>query len=170
MLNRLPTCWVKPAAEDGATQGRGQVSAELDDGMERLSTSECTQLLRSGGVGLLALSGVAEPVLRPVNYVLVQDALIIRTGQGQIFEAASALEPAAFAISQVDRLEHAGWSVIATGKLALRTITEEFENLPLRPWVRAEKNHFVELSLERVSGRRIAEITRRGDESDAAGA
>ena len=119
---------------------------------------------------MLALCGVAEPILRPVNYALFQDSLIIRTGQGQILEAARGEEPAAFAISQVDRLEHAGWSVVATGKLALRSVTDGFEDLPLRPWVRTEKNHFVELSLERISGRRIADIALRRDESDAAGA
>lgn len=141
--------------------GVGGARGDVEDGMELLSIGECSQYLRGEGVGILALCGTVEPVLRPVNYVVHRESLIIRTGEGRIFEAARRFEPASFAISHVDRLEHTGWSVVVTGKLTLRSESDGLDDLPLRPWVRAEKNRFVELSQESVSGRRIAEIAQR---------
>jgi len=133
------------------------VSGKLEDGMEALSIPECERRLRAGGVGVLALCGVEAPVLRPVNFAVHESWVLIRTGEGRILEAAQGGEPASFVISETDRLEHAGWSVIVTGKLAERSSLGEIEQVPLRPWARAEKHHFVGLSIEKLSGRRLAD-------------
>jgi nitroimidazol reductase NimA-like FMN-containing flavoprotein (pyridoxamine 5'-phosphate oxidase superfamily) len=133
------------------------MSVEVLDGMEALSIPECERLLRPGGVGILALAGVASPVLRPVNFAVQGDCVLIRTGEGQILEAAQVSEPASFVISEVDRLEHTGWSVVVVGKLTERSNIGQLADLPLRPWARAEKHHFVGLSIDEISGRRIAE-------------
>jgi nitroimidazol reductase NimA-like FMN-containing flavoprotein (pyridoxamine 5'-phosphate oxidase superfamily) len=128
----------------------------FEDGMEALSVADCQRLLGAGGVGILAMCGVAAPVLRPVNFAVHEGWVLIRTGEGQILEAAHGSEPASFAISEVDRLEHGGWSVIVTGKLAERSSLGDVADVPLRPWARAEKHHFVGLSIDQISGRRIA--------------
>jgi nitroimidazol reductase NimA-like FMN-containing flavoprotein (pyridoxamine 5'-phosphate oxidase superfamily) len=125
--------------------------------MEALSSAECDKRLREGGVGILALSGVAAPVLRPVNFALHRGGLLIRTGEGSILEAAQSAEPASFVICEIDRLEHTGWSVVVTGRLLERSSLGEIADVPLRPWARAEKHHFVGLSIDELSGRRIAE-------------
>jgi uncharacterized protein len=130
---------------------------EWESGLESLSIDECRDLLSAGGVGILALCGVAAPVLRPVNFALYEGWILIRTGEGQILEAAVGVEPASFTISEIDRLEHTGWSVVVTGKLAERSSLDGVADAPLRPWARAEKHHFVGLSIEEISGRRIAE-------------
>ena len=82
--------------------------------------------------------------------------IIIRTGEGQIFEAAQGSEPASFVVSEVDRFEHSGWSVVVTGKLMELSSRGFVESVPLRPWVHADKNQFVGLLIEEISGRRIA--------------
>ena len=133
------------------------MSKEVEDGMEVLSMAECEQLLAAGGVGILALCGVAAPVLRPINFSRHGDWVLLRTGHGQILEAALASEPASFVISEIDRLEHTGWSVVVTGKLAERSSVGAVTDVPLRPWARADKHHFVGLSIDQISGRRIAE-------------
>jgi nitroimidazol reductase NimA-like FMN-containing flavoprotein (pyridoxamine 5'-phosphate oxidase superfamily) len=133
-----------------------QVRGKVEDGLEALSIAECERRLRTGGVGILALCGVEAPVLRPVNFAVHENWVLIRTGEGQILEAAQGAEPASFVISETDRLEHAGWSVVVTGKLAERSSLGEIEKIPLRPWARTEKHHFVGLSIEEVSGRRLA--------------
>lgn len=133
------------------------MSHEVQDGMDLLSQEECQRLLAAGGVGVLALCGVAAPVLRPINFALHEGLVLMRTGEGQILEAASGAEPASFAISAIDRVEHTGWSVIVTGKLLERSAISGAENVPLRPWARAEKHHFVGLSIDQISGRRISE-------------
>lgn len=127
------------------------------DGLEPLSPRECEQRLREGGIGILALIGEPAPVLRPVNFALHERWLLMRTGEGRILEAAARGEPASFVVSDVDRFEHTGWSVVVSGKLATRDAGPELARVPLRPWARADKRHFVALSLEAVSGRRLAE-------------
>jgi len=129
----------------------------VEQGTEALTIAECERRLSDGGVGILALTGVAEPVLRPVNFAFHNGAVLIRTGEGQILEAAVASEPASFVIMAVDRLEHTGWSVIVTGALSERSNASVGADVPLRAWARAEKHHFVGLSTDRISGRRIAE-------------
>ena len=125
------------------------------DGMRSLSSSESQKLLDSGGVGILALCGVAAPVLRPVNFIQHRGRVLIRTGEGQILEAAQGGEPASFVVSQVDRFEHTGWSVVVTGKLIEEPSDVSNSDLPLRPWARAEKHRFVALSIDEISGRCI---------------
>jgi len=133
------------------------MSREIDEGMEVLSIPECEQRLRPGGLGILALSGVAAPVLRPVNFAFHEGSVLVRTGEGQILEAAQASEPAAFVISEVDRLEHTGWSVVVTGNLVERSSLGPVADVPLRPWARAAKHHIVGISINEISGRQIAE-------------
>lgn len=130
---------------------------DIADGMETLDLSECESRLRAGGVGILALVGKGAPLLRPVNFVVQEGRIVIRTGEGRIFEAAHDAEPASFVISEIDRFEHTGWSVVVTGRLEACESLEEWADLPLRPWARATKDRFVALSIEDVSGRRIAE-------------
>jgi nitroimidazol reductase NimA-like FMN-containing flavoprotein (pyridoxamine 5'-phosphate oxidase superfamily) len=128
---------------------------DLNDGMEAFSPAECERRLGHGGVGVLAMCGVAAPVLRPVNFAVHEGWVLIRTGEGQILEAAQGSEPASFAISEIDRFEHTGWSVVVTGKLVERSGIGDVESVPLRPWARTPKHHFVGLSIDQISGRRI---------------
>jgi len=125
------------------------------DGMQTLSKGDCEKLLDRGGIGILALCGIAAPVLRPVNFVSHQGRVVIRTGEGQILEAAQGGEPASFVLTSVDRFEHTGWSVVVTGKLIEESSLGSISDLPLRPWARAEKHRFVALSIDELSGRRI---------------
>lgn len=127
------------------------------EGLEPLSLRECEERLRVGGVGILALVGAPAPILRPVNFTVHERWLLMRTGEGRILEAASRGEPASFVVSDVDRLEHTGWSVVVTGKLVAREAGSELARVPLRPWARADKHHFVALSIAEISGRRLVE-------------
>jgi nitroimidazol reductase NimA-like FMN-containing flavoprotein (pyridoxamine 5'-phosphate oxidase superfamily) len=143
------------------------MSVEDDhDGMQTLSNSECQKRVDVGGIGILALCGVSAPVLRPVNFVSYQGQVVIRTGEGQILQAAQGGEPASFVVSNVDRFEHTGWSVVVTGKLVEQSSLGSISDLPLRPWARAEKHRFVALSIDELSGRRISTEAIRGESSD----
>ena len=129
---------------------------EVDQGMEILSLAECERLLTAGGIGILAVGGGAAPVLRPVNFAVHERSVWLRTGEGQILAAARAHHPASFVVSSIDRLEHVGHSVVVIGRLAERTKEDDVPELRLHPWVRSDKHHLVALSIDAVSGRRIA--------------
>jgi nitroimidazol reductase NimA-like FMN-containing flavoprotein (pyridoxamine 5'-phosphate oxidase superfamily) len=124
-------------------------------GLETLEEKECRRLLGQGGVGRLAMRGETAPELRPVNFVLLDDVIIVRTGDGMILEAARRDEPASFEIDEIDRLEHTGWSVLVMGQLSELPSDEAHLALPIRPWASGLKDRFVGLTLERVSGLRI---------------
>ncbi len=123
--------------------------------LEVFEPDECRRRLGQGGVGRLGMRGTDAPEIRPVNFALREDLLIIRTGDGVILSAARGSEPASFEIDGIDPLEHTGWSVIVSGKLSELPTDDANLALPLRPWASGRKDHFVGLSLERVNGMRI---------------
>jgi nitroimidazol reductase NimA-like FMN-containing flavoprotein (pyridoxamine 5'-phosphate oxidase superfamily) len=126
-----------------------------DDGLLILSRAECLRLLQPGGVGCIGLPDRGAPLLRPVNFALQGDALVIRTGHGRIMEAAQRTDPASLESQAIDPLEHTGWSVIVTGKLAELPTDAVTLGLPLRAWASGRKDRFVALTLDEVSGLRI---------------
>ena len=131
------------------------MQSEVVDGLEIMPIPECEQQLQHGGIGMLAMCGVGAPALRPVNFAFVEGAIVLRTGEGQILEAATGNEPASFMITEIDRFEHAGWSVVVTGKLAPVSAASAAAEARVRPWIRADKQHFVKLEVDTISGRRI---------------
>lgn len=114
--------------------------------------AECLRRLADGGVGRLAVRGDEAPRLRPVNFVLHDDQVVVRTGEGEILRAARRNEPASFEIDGIDGLEHTGWSVVVVGRLSELLSDDAHLALPLRPWASGVKDRFVGLSLEELSG------------------
>ena len=123
--------------------------------LEALPDDACRRRLADGGVGRVALRGGDAPEIRPVNFVLRDDRVVIRTGDGIILSAARRGEAASFEIDGIDPLEHTGWSVVVAGKLGELPSDEHHLALPVRPWASGHKDRFVGLTLERVSGIRI---------------
>lgn len=123
--------------------------------LEHLAADECRRLLGNGGVGCIGLASAQAPVLRPVNFALHAGAIVVRTGEGRILEAAARGDAAAFVVDAADHLEHTGWSVIAEGRLSVLPTDEVTLGLPLRAWADGTKDRFVSLSLDQLSGRRI---------------
>jgi len=125
------------------------------EGLEILTEDECQRLLDGAGIGRLAMPGRGAPEVRPVNFVLDDDVVIVRTGEGRILEAARQRAAVALEIDEIDRVEHTGWSVIVTGTMSERSNDESTRALPLRAWGSGQKDRFVAISLDAVSGRRI---------------
>jgi 1-acyl-sn-glycerol-3-phosphate acyltransferase/nitroimidazol reductase NimA-like FMN-containing flavoprotein (pyridoxamine 5'-phosphate oxidase superfamily) len=129
-------------------------------GLAVLSMSECRRLLEAGGVGRLAVPTDDAPAVRPINFVLDDDRIVIRTGDGVVWRAACSGVQASFEIGDVSNEDHTAWSVLVTGQLREADIA--VEDLPLQTWTSAPKERTVALSMESVSGRRISD-PRRGD-------
>jgi nitroimidazol reductase NimA-like FMN-containing flavoprotein (pyridoxamine 5'-phosphate oxidase superfamily) len=130
--------------------------ASVDDGLDEIPLETCQRLLKDGAVGLLAMAGTEAPDVRPVNFVLLDRSVVMRTGRGRIYQGALRREPASFVISESDRLEHSGWSVVVSGRLSLCEGDEILAAARVRPWARVEKREVVALSMDHVSGRRLA--------------
>jgi hypothetical protein len=129
-----------------------------EDGLVQLSRDECLGLLACAPVGRIALSIGALPVVLPVNYVLDGDNVVFRTGEGTKQQAAVTNTVVAFEVDHIDPLYHSGWSVLVTGVANLVSEPTEVTRLaalPLRPWADGKRGHFVRISSERITGRRL---------------
>jgi nitroimidazol reductase NimA-like FMN-containing flavoprotein (pyridoxamine 5'-phosphate oxidase superfamily) len=151
----------EPESDDGrASRPSASTASGLrDDGLDVIPLETCLRLLAEGAVGLLALAGTEvrkAPDVRPVNFALVDRIAVMRTGRGRIYEGACRGEPASLVISETDRLEHSGWSVVVSGRLSLANDDESLAEARVRPWARVEKREVVALSMDQISGRRLA--------------
>ena len=125
---------------------------------EILDDDECLRLLAREPVGRIALTAAALPVVLPVNFVTVDRTIVFASDPGLKLEAARAGQIACLEVDGYEVLDHSGWSVLATGRLAEITDAERLiaaHKLPLSPWALSHPEHFVELSIELLSGRRI---------------
>jgi nitroimidazol reductase NimA-like FMN-containing flavoprotein (pyridoxamine 5'-phosphate oxidase superfamily) len=130
------------------------------NGMEILDRGHCLGLLRTVPVGRVGLSINALPVVLPVNfaYDAERERIIIRTSEGGKLRAALLGAIVAFETDQIDPVSHTGWSVLVRGKSSLVTDPHDLERLrrlPLRPWANEQTDHWVAISTDLVTGRRI---------------
>ena len=129
-----------------------------------LERAECFRRLGRVGVGRIAVSIRALPVIFPVNYAVEDGALYFRTAVGTKLAAASHNAVVAFEIDEVDRMSHAGWSVLVVGPARQVGDDRELERLrrlPLQPWVsRQHDTALVRVDPETVTGREIAHVGR----------
>jgi uncharacterized protein len=123
-------------------------------GLEILSVDECRRLLRHGGVGRLAWIDGARAVIRPVNFALDENRIVLRTGNGRLRDAAATATPATLETDGTRPADHSGWSVIISGTVAPAT-DDVARSLPLRPWAPFDKDQFLQVSIDEISGRRI---------------
>jgi nitroimidazol reductase NimA-like FMN-containing flavoprotein (pyridoxamine 5'-phosphate oxidase superfamily) len=129
------------------------------NGLQVLDREECLELLRSSTVGRIGLSSGALPLVLPVNFCLDGDRVVLRTGEGTKLETASRNAVVSFEVDAIDPLFHSGWSVVVTGVAGQLLDDEDLERaraLPLLPWGSAVADRFVAITLDLVSGRRIA--------------
>jgi nitroimidazol reductase NimA-like FMN-containing flavoprotein (pyridoxamine 5'-phosphate oxidase superfamily) len=128
-------------------------------GMERLTREECVRLLGTDEIGRLAVVDFGTPTIFPVNYVLDGEAVVFRTDPGTKLDKGTRGR-ACFEIDGFDRENRTGWSVVVFGKLEEVTQFDaktfaRVRGLTVEPWAGGEKQHWMRLSPERITGRRV---------------
>jgi nitroimidazol reductase NimA-like FMN-containing flavoprotein (pyridoxamine 5'-phosphate oxidase superfamily) len=122
---------------------------------------ECLQLLAAEEVGRVAVMAHATPAIFPVNYVLDGEDIVFRTDPGTKL-AAESRAIACFEIDQIDRRQHTGWSVTVTGRLEEITKYDRawarVTALPVEPWAAGAKQHWLRLTGDRITGRRLGRV------------
>ena len=126
--------------------------------LEVLTRQECYRLLHesAGEIGRVAMTFGALPAILPVNYAMLDDTIVFRTGQGTKLHAAIRNAVVAFEVDASDA--SSGWSVLIVGHAAEVTEPPEVASaLAVIPdgWVPGEHEHVVRITFSRVSGRRI---------------
>lgn len=128
-----------------------------------LTRAECETLLRSGVVGRLALSTPGGPHVIPLNYSVVDDAIIVRTSPYSLLGTYGPDGRLAFEIDQFDHEYHRGWSVVARGRAEFVTDADELEHIRAvwqpHPWAGGARQMHLRLKWDEVSGRRLGTQT-----------
>lgn len=137
---------------------------EIDrNGMEVLDRQRSLDLVRSATIGRLAIHAGALPAIVPVNFALTSSAIVIRTGTGSKLQHAIDNAVVAFEVDDYDTLRHTGWSVNVVGiarEITDPVILDHVRRMPLAHWVPGEATHYVGISLDVVTGRRILDGAR----------
>ena len=126
--------------------------------LEVLSTEECRRNLQRGVVGRVAITVQGVPEILPVNYTMIGDNIVFRSGQGTKLHAATRDSPIAFEVDESDPVTLTGWSVLVVGFSKEVTDPDEIDRaLAVLPdgWVPGEHEHIVRLEPLRITGRRI---------------
>jgi nitroimidazol reductase NimA-like FMN-containing flavoprotein (pyridoxamine 5'-phosphate oxidase superfamily) len=124
----------------------------------KLLPGECRQLIAPGGVGRIAFTTSCGPVVLPVNFAVVGDSIVIRTGQGTLIQA-HAYDKVAFEVDHLDEAMRQGWSVLVSGPAHQVQQPSELRHLresaAVWPWPGGEREVYVRIVPARITGRRI---------------
>ena len=104
------------------------------------------------------LPGCRPPRILPLNFVLVRDALFLRTTPAGEVARWALGDEVCFEVDHVDDFLRVGWSVLVTGRLRepssdlIRSL--DVDDLP-PPWPGGVRSLLMEIPLTRVTGRRV---------------
>ncbi|MGA9279081.1 pyridoxamine 5'-phosphate oxidase family protein [Ilumatobacter sp.] len=125
-----------------------------------LSESECLHLLDGADVGRLAVQLPEGGVdIFPVNFVIDEGRVLLRTAAGAKLESLMNEPIVAFEADSFDYYEHAAWSVVVKGHASLVVDHNELFrllNVELDTWHPERKPYFVRISPASITGRRFA--------------
>jgi nitroimidazol reductase NimA-like FMN-containing flavoprotein (pyridoxamine 5'-phosphate oxidase superfamily) len=120
----------------------------------QLGRDECLHLLESAPWGRLGVIVGDRPQIFPVNFVLDDQVILIRTGTGTKLTAA--LEgPVALQADGLAQTKGAAWSVQVLGHAAevtdVREIVGRMADLA-PPWETGAKPHLLRIEIEEITG------------------
>ncbi|WP_329138887.1 pyridoxamine 5'-phosphate oxidase family protein [Streptomyces sp. NBC_01476] len=142
--------------DTGLPPGTGR--AARNPRFTELDAAECRALMADHGVGRIGVRTPEGPAIVPVNYDVVDGAVVFRTAPGSAPSLAAGHETA-FEVDRIDDALSRGWSVLVTGPAARVTDPETVRHLTARayttPWAGGERDEWIRLEPARVSGRRI---------------
>lgn len=124
-----------------------------------LSYSECEALLRSDVAGRVAVSSPDGPHIIPMNYSVVDEAIVFRTSPTSILGIHGRDVVLAFEVDHFDYAYQRGWSVVARGRSEVVVDDSEQDHIrrlwPPRPWADGHRPLFLRLPWTELSGRRV---------------
>jgi nitroimidazol reductase NimA-like FMN-containing flavoprotein (pyridoxamine 5'-phosphate oxidase superfamily) len=123
-----------------------------------LSRDECRTLLRRHQVGRVVFVDTRGPVALPVNYVLDHDDIVFRTEVWSSLFATPSTGNVSFEVDEIDEGNRLACSVLATG--TVREVQDpaelrHVERLHPQPWTRGPRDHYLRLTVQVMTGRRL---------------
>jgi nitroimidazol reductase NimA-like FMN-containing flavoprotein (pyridoxamine 5'-phosphate oxidase superfamily) len=107
----------------------------------------------------VALSTPTGPHIVPVNYSVVDDALVVRTSPYSLLGTYGPDSMLAFEIDAFDHERQRGWSVVARGRGEVVSDPAELDHIRStwepRPWAAGSRSLYLRLRWSELSGRRL---------------
>ena len=132
--------------------------AEINGEFEVLSTDECLDLLRAGGLGRVAFVEGPFAVVLPVDFAIAgHQEIVFLTSSGSKLRAVERGAPLTFEIDHLGP-DGVGWSVLATGPArwsAEPAAVDAVRNLGVAPHGPGALEHVVGIEIRSVTGRRF---------------
>lgn len=127
-----------------------------------IDSVEALLLLGSVSFGRIVFTQQALPTIRPVNHVLADGDIVIRTHAGAALtsrtrQAQDLGVVVAYEADDIDPDTHLGWSVVVTGYARLISDPEELARYQalLRPWAEQTMDYAVRIRPDLVTGIRL---------------
>jgi nitroimidazol reductase NimA-like FMN-containing flavoprotein (pyridoxamine 5'-phosphate oxidase superfamily) len=127
--------------------------------LRELSYAECRAALDLATVGRVALCAPDGPHIFPVNFVVLDESIILRTTAFSFLGTHGRDATIAFEVDQVDEDRKEGWSVQARGRAV--PVDDPLEREWIRqcaqpvPWVRGPRNLYLRMAWMTLTGRCI---------------
>jgi nitroimidazol reductase NimA-like FMN-containing flavoprotein (pyridoxamine 5'-phosphate oxidase superfamily) len=126
---------------------------------EPIDQEECLELLQhKSKLGRVAFIVDGRPIVLPVNYRADPDSIVFCTPPGTKLAILKGGAPVAFEVDASVSLLRSGWSVLVQGIASEVTDPDQLEELshsPLQNWASPEAKHWISISIDEISGRRI---------------
>jgi nitroimidazol reductase NimA-like FMN-containing flavoprotein (pyridoxamine 5'-phosphate oxidase superfamily) len=131
--------------------------------LAELNRTECLTLLQHVRLGRVGVSVDALPAIFPVFLVVLDDVVVFRTVPGTKLTAASNGAIVALEADAFDETSGQGWSVLVRG--VANEVSDRGRVVAARArlhptWIDDAPEHFVEVSADLVTGRRIRVVNR----------
>ncbi len=130
----------------------------VDSGLELLTEAEAWRLLRGAEIGRVGITIGALPAIFPVNYRIVDGAIVFRTAPGSKMSAASAHAVVAFEVDDYGPADRSGWSVLVVGRSEVvedPDLASALRRSRLEPFADGDRTAIVRIDPVFVSGRRL---------------
>ena len=125
---------------------------------ESLGLDECLRLLSSARMGRVGFTGPDGPQVLPVNYTLLDGAIVVRTDLYSAIADGTRDAVVAFEVDELDDRLQSGWSVLAVGDAVHVEDRAEMVDLFRRagePWAPGSRPLLAKIVPTRVTGRRF---------------
>jgi nitroimidazol reductase NimA-like FMN-containing flavoprotein (pyridoxamine 5'-phosphate oxidase superfamily) len=124
--------------------------------LKELCEDECLELLATKTVGRVAYSGPDGPEVVPLNFVLQDGTVLIRTSAYGTLGRRLQLGVAAFQVDEIDEFTQSGWSVLLRGSVE-PVMDDALPAEDARPvvWPEGERSFHLRLTPRTITGRRL---------------
>ena|SRR5690349_5854774 len=131
--------------------------------IEELDEAESLRLISAGGIGRIAYQSRFGPAVLPVNYQWHDGAIVFRTARHGALDQdldtgiAGGEYKVAFEIDEIDPAGRQGWSVLIQGPAhhVSEDERESAERAGVEPWPAGDRELFIRIVPNRITGRRI---------------